>query len=358
MAIARTVTGDVDPDELGVTLPHEHFLIDLRTYAEGEESAKTVVQRQKFDSEVTMENLWWMQYGRKPDWRSRDRYLLDDVDAAVEEAERFVAEGGGTVVDVTPMTPAVGRDPEALVHIARRTGLNVVAGTGHYIEQTHPDVVDEQSAEEIAAEIVTEVTEGIDGTGIRAGVIGEIGATEGVAERENELKSFRAAATAQAETGAPITVHPPVFSQEAHDVLDVLEGAGADLDNVIIGHLDATLRFDGAAEYYRSIADRGAYVEFDTIGRMGYAGERGLAFPVDEDRILELRSLFDDGYGDSVLVSMDICHKVHLTRYGGVGYDYLQRDVEPRLREHGFDDDELRRLFVENPAEALSFEPN
>jgi len=357
MAIARTVTGDIDPEAVGVTLPHEHFLIDLRTYADGEEFARTATQREKLDAEVSMETLWWMQYGRKPEWRCRDRWRLTEFDAAVEEAKRFVAAGGDTVVDVTPMSPAVGRDPEALARLSRRTGLNVVAGTGHYVEQAHPDGVAEQSAEEIAGEIVAEVTEGVRDTGIRAGIIGEIGATEGFLDRENEIKSVRAAAIAQAETGAPVTLHPPVFGREAHDVLDVLEEAGADLENAIVGHLDASLRTDGAPEYYRSIADRGAYVEFDLFGRMGYAGEAGRAFPLDEDRILELRSLFDDGYGDSVLASMDICHKVHLTRYGGVGYDYLQRDIEPRLREHGFDDAERRRLFVENPTAAISFEP-
>lgn len=356
MAIARTVTGDVPAEELGITLPHEHFLVDLSVYVDEDEHGRTAVQRGKLREEVSLENLWWVgSYGRRWDWQCYDRWRLDDVATAVEEVERFKGKGGSTVVDVTPMSPAVGRDPNAVQEVAYRTGLNVVLGTGHYTRAAHPPDVADKSAGEIAEEIVEEIADGIDGTNVRAGIIGEIGSTEGFADHEDEKKSFRAAAIAQERTGAPITIHSTGFSHEGHDLLDVLEDAGADLTNVIVGHLDMTLRTDGAFEYLQSLADRGVYLEFDTFGRVGYLATYDRCFPLDETRIVMLGDLFDAGYEEQLLVSTDVCQKTHLTRYGGFGYDYILRDIVPRFRKRGFSQSDIDTLLVENPAGAVTF---
>lgn len=351
-----TVTGEKSADEIGVTLPHEHLVIDASIWVpDGPEL--TAIQRQKLEEEVSMENLWWLAaYGRRPDWNSLDNRRLDDVGMVREEVMRFVAEGGETLVDVTPMSPGLGRDPRAMKQISNYTGLNVVAGTGHYVRHAHPPNVDEQNAEDIADQMIGDVVDGIDGTDVRAGVIGEIGATTGFADHENEKKVFRAAAIAQRETGAPITIHSPVHYMEGHDVLDVLEDAGADLTNVILGHLDGAMELDGASNYYDSLADRGVFLEFDTFGRVGYIASQDACFPLDETRILELRRLFDEGYGDQMLVSHDICKKNQLTKYAGHGYDYILRDIVPRLRRRDFSDEEVNRLLVDNPARALTIE--
>lgn len=351
-----TVTGEKSADSIGVTLPHEHLIIDASIWVpKGPEL--TAIQQRKLEAEVSMENLWWLTtYGRRSDWNSLDNRRLDDLETAKEEAMRFVAEGGETLVDVTPMSPGLGRDPRALKQISNYTGLNVVAGTGHYVRHAHPSDIDEQSAEAIADEMIDDVVSGIDGTGVRAGVIGEIGATEGFLTNENEMKVFRAAAEAQRRTGAPITIHPPVHYMEGHDVLDVLEEAGADLTNVILGHLDGVMELEDSSAYYDSLAERGVYLEFDTFGRIGYIASQDACFPLDESRILELRRLFDEGYGDQLLVSHDICKKNQLTKYAGHGYDYILRDIVPRLKGRGFSDTDIDRLLIDNPAHALTIE--
>lgn len=353
MATVTTVTGERAVSDLGYTLPHEHLLVDISVWAEEEGSRDTMTRRKRADADVSLETLWWMGTDRAFGSEARDNWRLDDVETAVEEARRFADAGGGTIVDVTPMSPALARDPERMRDIARRTGLNVVAGTGHYVRGAHPDTVDDQNVNDIADEMVSDLTEGMNGTNVRAGVIGEVGAVHGFRDHENEVKCFRAAARAQRETGAPITVHPPFFYQEGHDVLDVLEDAGADLENVVLGHLDVSLRLDGAVEYYESLADRGVYVQFDTFGRTGYHATFDESYPLDADRIRALRTLFDDGYGDQLLVSQDVCKKIHLTAYGGIGYDYILRDIVPRLERRGFSDDEIGRLLVENPRAML-----
>jgi phosphotriesterase-related protein len=353
MATVQTVTGPVDGDDLGYTLPHEHLFVDLSTWADEEGARDTMTRRKRASAEVSLETLWWQGTDRAFGSEARDNWRLDGSETALDEARRFARAGGGTIVDVTPMSPALGRDPERMRDVARETGLNVVAGTGHYVRHAHPESVGVQSVGDIAAEMVADLTDGIGTSGVRAGVIGEIGATHGFLEHESEVKCFRAAAEAQRETGVPITVHPPFFYQEGHDILDILADAGADLSNVILGHLDVSMRLQGSSEYYRSLADRGAYVQFDTFGRIGYHATFDESYPLDADRIAEIRSLFDDGYGDSVLVSQDICKKTHLTRYGGIGYDYILRDIFPRLERRGFTGDEIRRLLVDNPRAAL-----
>lgn len=354
MDTVTTVTGERPADELGYTLPHEHLLVDISLWAEEEGSRDTMTRRQRASDDVSLESLWWMRTDRAFESEARDNWRLDDFKTAIDEARRFRDAGGGTIVDVTPMSPDLARDPERMRDISIRTGLNVVAGTGHYVRSAHPDRITDQSVEEIASEMISDLTDGMNDTNVRAGVIGEIGATHGFLDHENEVKCFRAAARTQQETGAPITVHPPFFYQEAHDVLDVLEDAGADLNNVVVGHLDVSMRLDGATEYYRSLADRGVYVQFDTFGRMGYHATFDKSYPLDADRIRELRTLFDSGFGDRLLISQDICKKTHLTAYGGIGYDYILRDILPRLERHEFTEAEIERLLVENPKAALT----
>lgn len=353
---AVTVTGERPADDLGVTLPHEHLIIDASIWVpDGPEL--TAVQQKKLDEDVSMENLWWLAaYGRRPDWNSLDNRRLDDVDLVKEEVLRFVAEGGETLVDVTPMSPGLGRDPRALKQLSNATGLNVIAGTGHYVRHAHPPDIDDRSVEALADAMAGDVLDGIDDTNVRAGVIGEIGATEGFTDHDNERKVFRAAARAQQRTGAPITIHPPVHYKEGHDLLDELEDAGADLSNVILGHLDGAMERDGASDYYDSLAARGVYLQFDTFGRTGYIASHDVCFPLDETRIQELRRLFDRGHEDQLLVSHDICKKNQLTTYAGHGYDYILRDIVPRLRTRAFSDEEIHQVLVENPAAALAVE--
>lgn len=348
-----TVTGEVPAEQLGVTLPHEHLLVDISVWADEEGARRSITQRKRAEAEVTLENRWWMRTDRAFDSASRKNWRLDERDLAVKEANRFVHAGGTTLVDVTPMSKGLGRDPVALREIAHETGLNVVAGTGHYVRHAHPPKVERQSAEDIAEDIVSDLTEGMVGTDIRAGIIGEIGTSHGFTDNQNERKSVRAAALAQQETDVPITIHPPFFYKEAHDVLDVLQDAGADLENVIVGHLDCALRLEGAYDYYRSIADRGAFVQFDTFGRTGYHAAFDQSYPLDADRIDMIRRLFDTSCESQILVSQDVCKKIHLTQYGGIGYDYILRDIVPRFRRSGFSDEDIGRLLVRNPKRAL-----
>jgi phosphotriesterase-related protein len=156
--------------------------------------------------------------------------MLDEQEA-IEEAMLFKKAGGNTIVDVTNV--GIGRDPLALARISRATGLNIIMGSGHYLAGSHPKDLAEKSEEEIAEEIVRDITEGAQGTTIRAGLIGEIGCSYPM--HQNEKKALRAAGMAQKMTGAPLSVHPGRKNNiGALEAIDVLDKAGADLQRA--GH--------------------------------------------------------------------------------------------------------------------------
>lgn len=297
-----TVLGAVDAKDLGVVLPHEHILIDLRHHAFAVEA------------------------------------ILDDPDLAVDELARFRSAGGGTVVDLT--NRYMGRSVETQVRIARETGLNIVASTGYYTELYYPPHVYQWSTNKLADEMIGELTIGIADTGVRAGIIGEIGTMRDAISPAGE-RIFRAAARAHLQTGAPLSTH--VLQDElAHEQMDLLQEEGVDLSNVIIGHQGDHRNID----YLVSIAERGAFVQIDHVGMEFYQR--------DEARARIVAQLVELGYVDQILLSHDICFKRLLHWWGGKGYDHLLTGFFPLLRQAGVSDADIRCIVVDNPARAVA----
>ncbi len=162
-----TVLGPIPSADMGQTLMHEHILNDCRCWWN---EPKEPERRYLADSPVRIEILSEL---RQDPFVNLHNIALDDEPLAVEELGQFVAAGGRTVVD--PTCRGIGRDPEALVRIARATGLNIVMGAGYYLQSSHPPEVARLSADQIADEIEAEAHAGVGGTGVRIGLIGEIG---------------------------------------------------------------------------------------------------------------------------------------------------------------------------------------
>ena len=176
--IVRTVLGDISPADLGVTMTHEHLLLEFGRWQReaadrGEGSAPTprlTTDDPRAGEPLSLNNIGWS----RRNWAMHPANLrLDDEDLAIAEIRRFKQAGGNAVVDAT--NPDLYRQPQALVRIAQSVDLHIVMGAGHYIADFHPPDMDGRDEERIATEILADVTEGCDGTTIRAGVIGEIG---------------------------------------------------------------------------------------------------------------------------------------------------------------------------------------
>jgi phosphotriesterase-related protein len=342
----RTVTDDIPPGDLGITLPHEHLLLTrYRWKREAGLPLPDAGDDPRSHEPIMLRTADWVRrHGRHPDEPN-----LTDEAVAIEEAARFMAAGGRTFVDAT--NTDLARDPAALVRIARATGLNIVMGAGHYLGSYHPLDMDSRSEDDLVAEIVRDVTDGAEGTAIRSGIIGEIGVEHPMAA--NERKSLRAAARAQRVTGAGLLVHPGRDSRSPFDVVELLREAGADLSHTVIAHIDRTLF---THDEMRRLAETGVYLEFDLFGQeSSYYQYAPIDMPNDATRIDHLTALAAEGFGDQLLISQDICRKTCLVTWGGWGYAHILENVVPVMRRKGMTAGEVDRILVDNPADMLTF---
>jgi phosphotriesterase-related protein len=261
----------------------------------------------------------------------------------LEELARYRVAGGSGLVDLT--LPGVGRDPVWLQGLAEASGLNLVMGCGWYRTAYYPPeaCIDRRSVDDLADELVREVEEGVGDSGIRPGIIGEIG-TDKPWVSPAEERVHRAAARAARRTGLAITTHG-VLSDVGLAQLRILEEEGADPARVVIGHADSYPVLD----HQLAIIERGASVEFDFIG-MPWPRERQA-----EGRTVELVcELLARGHAGRILLSQDVCNDDQLERNGGNGYTYLTDTFLPRLREAGVSDPEIETMTVTNPRRLLT----
>lgn len=310
MPHVQTVLGPIEPDALGFTLPHEHTQIAL--------------------------------------WHIPDRWdywqLTRDEPVILGELAAYRASGGSSLVDLTPA--GVSRDPEWLVGLARASGLHLVMGAGWYRGAYYPAelLVDRRSVDALADELVREASDGVGETGVRPGILGEIGTDKPWVSAQEE-RIHRAVARASRRTGLAISTHA-VMSPVGLDQLALFEAEGADPSRVVIGHADSY----PVLEHYLAIIERGASIEFDFLGMSFTPTERH-----GEARVVEvLCDLLSRGHVGHVLLSQDVCHDSQLRRYEGHGYTYLADTFLPRLRAAGVSAAEIDTITIANPRRLLT----
>ena len=304
-----TVSGPIPPEKLGFTLPHEHTGIAL-----------------------------WHVDRRWDYWE-----LTPDEDLITEELRDFRRRGGASIADLT--LDGVGRDPHRLRRLASATGLNIVMGTGWYRGAHYPAelLVDRRSVDDLAALIVREFEHGVGDTGIRPGVIGEIG-TDKPWVSALEERVHRAAARASLATGMAITTHG-VLSDVGLAQLRIFTDEGVDPSRVVIGHADSHLDID----FYLEVLATGANLQFDFLGHR-FGVEEAM-----EPRLVEtIVELLERGFAPQLLLSQDVCHNRQLKAYGGFGYVYLHQHFLPTLRTAAAGEGEIRAMTIENPARILT----
>lgn len=342
----QTVLGLIDPAELGVTTTHEHALIDQSCYFEmpGEASERWYIDRPfTMGMRGNIGNRWaW----------NRDAQVLLDEKSQTDEVYKLYLAGGNSMVDTT--SQGIGRDPLALARISRATGLNIIMGGSYYVPPSYPDDMAERSEQQITDHIIRDITEGVGDTGVKTGIIGEVG--NAWPTNEVTRRVLRASAQASVETGAPILIHPGFDVNSPMHIMNDLLGVGADPGRVVMAHQDVFADMT----VVRRVAETGAMIEYDHFGfentQWGGLGGPGIGIPTDAQRMQRLEQLIEWGYGDRLLVSHDICIKPWLNSHGGKGYAHVLESIVPRMRRRGFSVDDVEAILVNNPKRILTFE--
>ncbi len=299
----RTVSGDIERSGLGKTLAHEHFIVDL-------------------------------------DRVRHDGYsFIFDVDEVVPEIRKAMDQGIQAAFEVT--TNDLGRDVRKLKEISDITGLKIVCSTGYYLTDYHPAWLDEADKEEIADLFIKELTEGIDGTGIRAGLIGEI-ASSPKEFLGHEKKVLEAAAIAAEKTGFAVSTHTGRYT--VIETVETLLNGGVDPDKIIIGHQDLI----DDPDYHLSILKYGVNIAFDTCGKVAYCP--------DEVRAANAIRIAEAGYADHLLLSNDISRHTYFTSFGKQGYLAVMGSVVPKMIEGGLPEEIIDRFLIDNPARIVNNE--
>ncbi len=257
---------------------------------------------------------------------------FDDVEKAVEEVAGSDLE---TIVEVTPI--GLGRSPAGMREVSLRTGVHIVAATGYHRDAHYPPGhwVHTATVEQLAERIVADLRDGMDGEAARAGVIKAGASYQRITASEG--RRLVAAAVASKETGAPILVHTEIGTM-GHEIVDLLTREGVAPDRIILAHLDR----NPDLELHSEIADRGVWLEYDTVGRIKYRPDS------------QLLDLIAGGRQDRMMLGLDLGQRDYFRAFGGgPGLGYLMKRFVPRLRKR-IGDDAVRGILVENPARAFA----
>ena len=306
---ALSILGPVDSESLGFTLVHEHLLAN--------------------PPEVLS--------SKEPD------LVMPSVEKAVEEVKLFAKAGGKTLVEASPMN--YGRNVLGMVKVAESVPeVNIIAATGFYTALTLDEEFSKKTVDEVTDLMINEIESGMSRTSYRAGLIKVAVSYFNIHPLEE--KALRAAARAHKETGAPIQVHTS-YGTMGLEIVSIFKEEGADLRKVLLLHMDENLDL----WLMKKVLETGVNISFDKFARVKYR------IP-EEKRINYLKELIDSGFLDQLMVSSDMGRRSYFKSYGGgPGLEYLPKVIVPRLREMGWDEEIIEKLFIENPKNYLSFLP-
>jgi phosphotriesterase-related protein len=352
MGAVQTVLGPVPAEQLGRVMHHEH-LLSLTPgpwLAGGRPDTRVPVGELPVDADA-------------------QRVADDQVRQAVAALSGLAALGIGTVVDLSPYG-VVGRDAAGgnvalLQRISREAGVHVVAGTSVYLEAYSPRWTVEADLRAMTERFVADAAEGIGASGVRAGIFGEQ-ATGLDVITPHEEKCLRAAARAQRETGLALTTHT-THGTMALEQLAILRQEGADLDRVVIGHMDT--RADLA--YVQEVARTGVHFAFDTVGKQNWefflepqdpdAPDGPRTIPAyhqsDLTRARRLAALVAAGHEDQILLAQDLTGAevwMNPATHGQWGYTYLEASFTGLLLREGVTAEQIEKMLVTNPARLLA----
>ena len=311
MATINSVLGPLDTADMGFTLSPEHVL------------------------DMTSAGVQYVY----PEFIDR----AGTIERGIADFTEAYQHGVRTIVDVTTMD--LGRDIRLIEQVSRESGINMICVTGVWTDI--PRIFWTASPDMIAPLFIREIQEGIEGTGIKAGII-KVANDMGGVTPEGEIV-LRAAVRAQKATGVPISTHTWAPERVGEQQIRIFEDEGVDLDRVYIGHINDTTDTD----YLIGMLEKGIWLGLDRT-----PGGRSPGTPGWEERTEIVQRLIDAGFGHRIMLGHDWSVTGGLStpevqeerrRYNPDGYLFITRNVLPRLAQLGVSQDQVDRLMVENP---------
>jgi phosphotriesterase-related protein len=310
----QTALGPVEAAKLGRVLMHEHVFV------------MTADVQQNYPDE----------------WGDEDQRVAD----AVRKLSELPKHGISTIVDVTVV--GQGRDIARIKRIAEQVpDLNIVVATGIYTFDEVPLFFSRRPKETMTDFFIRDITEGIAGTGVRAGMlkcaVDQRGLTDGVE------RVLRAVARAHAATGVPITIHTHSAGQHGPQIVEVLKSEGVDLGRVVLGHSGDAVDHP---DYLEAMAKTGLTLGMDRFGIDHFA-----TFQQRSDLVAEMCRR---GYADRMVLSHDCSCYLDWFTQGALAalkdwhYLHVSQDVIPYLRDHGVTEPQLDAMLTHTPATILA----
>ncbi len=306
MGKINSVLGAIDTADLGFTLMHEHVLVAN----------------------------WAMRHAFGKRWLDRDEH----VKRAVAEAKSAKQRGVRTLVDLTPIN--LGRDIGVIREVAEKAEMQIIAATGLYwieepwLQGWQPD--------QLVEFLIKDITDGIEGTGAKAGIIKA--ATDHLGVTDLNRKTLQVAARLHRATGVPISTHTNVEHRTGLAQQDVFAEEGVDLTRVVIGHTGDSEDID----YIEAILKRGSFIGMDRFGL-----NQMLSM---EKRVSVIAQLCARGYADRMVLAHDACCRIDWFPDGMMqqmapqwNFRHIPDDVIPALRAEGVTEEQVRMMTDDNP---------
>jgi len=348
---AVTLQGRKPVEELGFTLAHEHMKIDfggMFFHAPGSN-----IPSEKLMKDMSIPDTYFV---RQYPYHFKDNLRFSDDDAVLESLKEYKRLGGGTVVEVS--TVGLQRDVERCAKLGEKSGLNVIMGTGYYVNSMQKEQTRKFTVEIMQTFMSDELLNGFHGFEGKyyPGIVGEMGVTDPIADWEvNHLRAAGGLHEVEGIKNVPITIHPGRAPESPFEIMRILTEAGARPERVIIGHMDRTIhKYDDLVK----LADEWkCYIQYDLFGvETSHYQMAKCFYPSDGERLNRLKHLMDNGFEDKLLIGHDIHTKHRLEKYGGHGYAHILRVVkDDALKTVGMSEEQWNKLGVINPQKILQF---
>jgi phosphotriesterase-related protein len=352
-----TVTGSIEAQTLGVTTMHDHVLAYLTPFFySGKPDCNQHSYPINLDKSVSMEDLCYLnQLGLRD--HNRDNWDISDINLMQKEVAYFKHQGGQSILEAS--APGIRTNITGLREISQSTGVNIIASTGLYVGVSWPTRFRKMKEKEYRKYLLNEIDIGIENTDIKAGHI-KTAVRTGDAE---EMKFLKVTAEVATQKNLLVSAHSSRSIDPAYrkEMMQLLLDPGLPPEKLLLCHIHFSF-WEGnfvsvfvnpdkqylKLDWAREVLDSGVNICIDCFGEPPEVW--------DSVRLAGLITLLKEGYEDQIVIGNDVYQKTMTRSFGGFGYCSILDYVIPELKNHGFSQQCIDKITVENAIRMLQYQ--